>query len=142
MPGLPPPLDFHATGCDGQWSGFLREHHIPRTTADRQVARHQRSLDPDANRLSEAVSEPTEYEIQKLFASVWPKLQRTLRSRESLAVFIDLLTSRYERGEATDREALVLTAPAATIFPAPSDEGSFGEPEFGAAALGLRALRL
>src|ERR1700728_2115071 len=26
-------------GRDGQWSGFLREHNIPRATADRLVAR-------------------------------------------------------------------------------------------------------
>src|ERR1700676_4198889 len=36
-------------GCDGQWSGFLREHDIPRATADRLVARHERSLHPDEN---------------------------------------------------------------------------------------------
>ena len=26
-------------GCDGQWSGFLREHNIPRASADRLVGR-------------------------------------------------------------------------------------------------------
>jgi hypothetical protein len=51
-------------GRDGQWSGFLRERNIPRATGDRLVARHQRSLNPDANRLSEPVSEPTEEEVQ------------------------------------------------------------------------------
>jgi hypothetical protein len=122
-------------GCDGRWSGFLRERQIPRATADRLVARHLRSLNPDPNRISEAVSEPTEEEIQELFTSLWPKLRRTLRSRDSLALFVELLTSRYESGEATDREALVLTPPTATICLAPSDEGSFDEPEFGAPAL-------
>ena len=35
----------------GQWSSFLKEHRIPRATADRLVTRYQHSLDPDANRL-------------------------------------------------------------------------------------------
>jgi hypothetical protein len=80
--------------------------HSPRT-ADRLVALHQRSLNPDVDCLSESVSEPTEEEVQKLFISVWPKLRCTLRSRESLALFIELLTSRHERGE-TDRDILML----------------------------------
>jgi len=86
-------------GRSGQWSLFLRERGIPRATADRLVQRHLQSLNPDANSLSEPISEPTEKEIQRLFASVWPKIRRTLRSRQSLAVFIDLLTSHYECGE-------------------------------------------
>jgi hypothetical protein len=61
-------------GRGGQWSSFLEERQIPRATADRLVARHLRSLDPDANRLSEPVSEPTEEEVQRLFIAVWPKL--------------------------------------------------------------------
>ena len=74
-------------GRGGQWSSFLVERQIPRATADRLVARHLRSLDPNANCVTEDVSEPTEEEVQRLFTSVWPKLHRTLRSRQS----VDLL---------------------------------------------------
>src|ERR1700722_9290930 len=71
-------------GRDGQWSGFLRERNIPRATADRLVGRHLRSLNPDANCATEDVSEPTDTdeEVRKLFAMVWPKLRRTLRSQQ------------------------------------------------------------
>jgi hypothetical protein len=107
-------------GRDGQWSGFLREHRIPRATADRLVACHERFLNPDANRPIEADSEPTEDEVKKIFTSVWRKLRRTLRSRQSLLLFIDLLTSQFKFYEATDREILVL-APPATTSPASPD---------------------
>jgi hypothetical protein len=98
-----------APGRDGQWSGFLREHNIPRATADRLVARHQRSIDPDANLLTEPIPEPTEKEVETLFKSILPKLRRTLRSRQSFDLFMHLLTSHYEcDSEAEDREILVL----------------------------------
>src|ERR1700691_4904977 len=71
-------------GRDGQWSAFLRAHKIPRATADRLVGHYEQSINPDTNLLSEAVSEPTEEDVQRLFLSILPKLQRTLRSRQSL----------------------------------------------------------
>jgi len=102
-------------GRDGQWSGFLREHKIPRATADRLVERHEKTINPTANCVSESISEPTTEDVQKLFASVWPKLMRTLRSRESLDLFIHLLKSHYECGEITDRGIIVLAPAAPTV---------------------------
>jgi hypothetical protein len=116
-------------GRDGRWSGFLREHEIPKATADRLVRRHQRSIDPDANLLIEAISEPTEKEVETLFKSILPRLRRTLRSRQSLDLFVKLLTSEFERSEATDREILVPTPTALTICPASADQDFFVETE-------------
>jgi len=117
-------------GRGGQWSAFLREQCIPRATADRLVAHYEQSINPDANRPSEAFSEPTEEEIQKLVTAVWPKLRRTLRSRQSLLLFVDLLTSQFNSSGATDREILVLASSAATICPV-SDGDYFAEPPSG-----------
>jgi hypothetical protein len=117
-------------GRDGQWSGFLRERQIPRATADRLVAGHQRSLNPDPNRLSEPVSEPTKEEVQRLFIAVWPKLRRTLRSQQSVLLFVDLLISHYQHSERPDREIPVVASAAATFDPPSSDGGSLVEPEF------------
>lgn len=116
-------------GRDGQWSKFLREHEIPRATADRLVAHHQQSCDPNFNCLSEPVSEPTEEEGGKLFASLWPKLRRTLRSRNSLTLFIDLLRSNYECEEVKDREITANSSSAPTICPASVNGDSIHEPE-------------
>jgi hypothetical protein len=122
-------------GRSGQWSSFLRERGIPRATADRLVSCHLRLLSPDANRPSEAVSEPTEEDVQRLFLSIWPRLRRSLRSRQSLQLFVDLLTSKFECGEATDGEILVIASPTATTCPASSDGDLVVEPAFCAATL-------
>ena len=102
-------------GCDGQWSGFLREHNIPRATADRLVGRYLRSLNPDANCVSEPVSEPTDEDVQKLFVAVWPKLRRTLRSQQSVLLFADLLTSHCQHSEPAVHEIPVVTVPVVTV---------------------------
>lgn len=96
-------------GRDGQWSGFLREHNIPRATADRLVIRYLRSVNPDANRLSEPVSEPTEEEVQRLFSSILPRLRRLLRTPNSVYSFVSMLTSSYGTcRRVTDEGILVL----------------------------------
>jgi hypothetical protein len=69
------------------------EHSIPRATADRLVARHQRSLNPDANRLNEATSEPAEEGVQKVFSSLWPRLRRVLVNPGSIYQFVLALAS-------------------------------------------------
>ena len=79
-------------GRSGQWSSFLKGHKIPRATADRLVQKYERSLHPHANCPTESISEPTENEIEKLFAKVLPKLRRVLRTPQGLYRFVDLLT--------------------------------------------------
>jgi hypothetical protein len=79
-------------GRAGQWSSWLKERKIPRATADRLVTNFERSLNPDGNRLVEAITEPTEADIQKLFAKTFPKLRRVLRTPQSVYRFVDLLT--------------------------------------------------
>jgi hypothetical protein len=106
-------------GRDGQWSKFLREHDIPCATADRLVERHQQSCNPNFSCLSETVS--TEDEVGKLFASLWPKLRRTLRSPESLTLFIDLLRSNYECGEVKDLEIPANNFSTSRLCSAPVD---------------------
>jgi hypothetical protein len=80
-------------GRDGRWSSFLREHGIPRATADRLVARHQQSLDPSANRLNEATSKPTAEQVEKLFNSLRPRLRRVLVTPGSVYQFVLVLAS-------------------------------------------------
>jgi hypothetical protein len=79
-------------GRSGQWSSWLKERKIPRATADRLVTNYERSLNLDGNRLIESISEPTEAEIQKFFAKVFPKLRWVLRTPQSVYCFIDLLS--------------------------------------------------
>jgi|SRR5579884_2201473 len=80
-------------GRNGQWSAWLKERQISRATADRLVTKHERSLNPDGNRLNEQITEPTEEEIQRLFDKLAPKLRKVLRTPASVCRFIDLLAS-------------------------------------------------
>jgi hypothetical protein len=100
-------------GRNGQWSSFLKEHHIPRATADRLVQKYERSLHQHANCLSEAISEPTEEEIQKLFFKVFRKLRRVLRTPSSLYRFVDLLTLSCDAmGRRVTEEGILVVKPS------------------------------
>ena|SRR5208283_2464303 len=90
-------------GCNGKWCSFLQQHGIPRTTADRLVAGHQRLLAPQTGRTSGAIHAPTLQDIERLFKSLRPKLAKVLTTREAVYAFIVCLISRaslrYERRE-------------------------------------------
>jgi hypothetical protein len=82
----------------------------------RLVARHQRSLDPDANRLNEATSEPTEEGVQKVFTSLWPRRRRLLVNPGSIYQFVLALASACKDScfEVRDHGILVLKPKAAS----------------------------
>lgn len=103
-------------GRNGQWTGWLREHKIPRATADRLVLQHERSLHPESSCVSEAISEPTEEEIQTLFDKLAPKLRKALPTSASLYRFLDLMTSAFDgvEREVTDK-GIVIVNPANQI---------------------------
>jgi hypothetical protein len=82
-------------GCSGKWSSWLKEHKIARSTADRLVAKHERSLNPNPNCHTDSISEPTEEEIQNLLEKIAPKLRRVLRTPQGVYRFIDLLASSF-----------------------------------------------
>lgn len=129
-------------GRSGQWSSWLKERKIPRATADRLVTNYERSLNPDGNRLIEAITEPTEADIQKLFAKTFPKLRRVLRTPQSVYRFVDLLTlsSDGTRRLVTDEGIWILKPLAQSKSPAPQDltvehsfEGAEIEPQMASA---------
>lgn len=65
-------------GRNGRWASFLRTRKIATSTADRLVRAYRKSTDPQANMVSEGVSEPTEVNVERLFNAVWPGLQKKL----------------------------------------------------------------
>jgi hypothetical protein len=105
-------------GRNGQWSGWLKERAIPRATADRLVQKHERSLSPHTNCLTESISEPTEDEIEKLFAKVFPKLRRVLRTSQSVYRFVDLLTLSCDgTGRRVTEEGILVVKPVQLTEP-------------------------
>lgn len=98
-------------GRNGQWSGWLKERKIPRATADRLVLKFERSLNPDGNRLSESISEPTEEEILNLYNKLAPKLRRALPTPASVYRFIDLVSGSFALERRVTEEGLVIVKP-------------------------------
>jgi hypothetical protein len=82
-------------GRGGEWCAWLRERNIPRATADRLVKKHEQKLYPDVNCLSEAISEPTQEDIEKLLNSMLPKLRKVLRTSSSKNCFMELLVKSF-----------------------------------------------
>jgi hypothetical protein len=75
-------------GRGGQWRSWLRDRGIPRSTADRLVARHAETLcGHDENVPTGAISEP-EDSPEKLATDMWPSLKRVLTTGESVVEFI------------------------------------------------------
>lgn len=97
-------------GRGGQWSAWLKQRKIPRATADRLVAKYERSINPNGNCPTAQLAEPKEEDIQKLYESVSPKLRRVLRTAASAYRFLDLLTSSFEGVDRrlTDEGILIL----------------------------------
>lgn len=116
----------------GKWSGWLKERQIPRATADRLVAKYERSVHPEANCITEQITEPTDEEIKSLFDKLAPKLRKLLRTTGSAYKFIDLLTASLERVErrVTGQGILILNLakPAQTIIEHSVPEEAQAEP--------------
>lgn len=76
-------------GRGGQWRSWLRERGIPRSTADRLVARHAETLCADNENVpSGAISGPAKPAAEKLAGTVWPSLRKVLTTGESVVEFI------------------------------------------------------
>lgn len=60
------------TGRSGRWAAYLRSHQLPSATVDRYVREHEAILFPQSNRLSEALSEPSEDEVRQFVQSSCP----------------------------------------------------------------------
>jgi hypothetical protein len=90
------------TGRNGRWTSFLQEAGIPRATADRYVESHKHSLDPKtSNRLTEAITVPTETEIKAMAVRLAPRLLRVLTTSESTRKFLQEMTAALARSTST-----------------------------------------
>ncbi|MGB6686269.1 MAG: hypothetical protein WBE76_00335 [Terracidiphilus sp.] len=77
------------TGRGGQWASYLREHRIPRATADRFVLVDVSILAPTKEkRLTEAISASTEEMVHLLFERVLPRLRSILKTQEAVFLFV------------------------------------------------------
>ena len=110
-------------GRAGKWSSWLKQNRISRATADRLVAKFERSLNPAGNCLTAQFTEPTDAEIQTLLDRVAPKLRKALPTPTSAYRFIDLLSSSFALERRVDEEGLLIVKPyQKTELVEPADE--------------------
>jgi hypothetical protein len=78
-------------GRGGAWSSFLGAQKIPRSTADRLVRGHEKTIAvKEGNCTTEQISEPDEV-VRRYCRGLWPKLSRVLTSNELVEVFVAAL---------------------------------------------------
>ena len=106
-------------GRNGQWSSFLQQHGIPRSTADRLVAGRERSLAPETNRFSDAIPKPTKQDIQRLLTSVWPRLAKTLTTPDSIFTFLHFVILRADIPHEYSDEGIMMYRPIVAMSAEP-----------------------
>jgi hypothetical protein len=76
-------------GRGGAWSSFLGAQKIPRSTADRLVRGHEKTIaGQEGSCTTEQISEPDEVVVRRYCRGLWPKLSRVLTSNELVEVFV------------------------------------------------------
>jgi hypothetical protein len=126
-------------GRGGEWRGWLRQHGIPRSSADRLVARYAETLGgDDGNVLSEAISEPATPTAENLATAVWSSsLREVLVNGETVFQFLASIAQISGIPHERRQEGLMIfnpvtraadeataSAPAADPAPQPSIEAS------------------
>jgi hypothetical protein len=137
-------------GRASQWQGWLRQQGIPRSTADRLVARYDETLCRHSESMpSEEPSEPGPPTVEELAKGVWQRVGKFLSTGELVLRFIGCIAEISGVGHEQRDGGLVIfnpvpktadgspaAAPAAGPAPQPSCEASITteEPVVGTAA--------
>jgi len=103
-------------GRGGQWRSWLKERGIPRSSADRLVARHAETLGSGnkENVPTGAISNSQDESAEKLAKSVWQRFRNTLATDESLIQFIACIAELAGFGHEQRAEGLLIFKPAPT----------------------------
>jgi len=92
-------------GRAGAWSSFLAAEKIPRSSADRLVRAHAKTLSIERNNcLSEHITEPVEATVRRYLLGLWPRLSRVLTTPEGIEIFIIELRQIAEKSFAGDSQ--------------------------------------
>ena len=101
-------------GRGGQWRGWLKQRGIPRSTADRLVARHAETLgsDNEGNVPTGAISNSPEESAEQLAKSVWQRFRKVLATDECVIRFIGCIAEISGVAHEQRAEGLVILKPA------------------------------
>jgi len=109
-------------GRGGGWLSWLTERGISRATADRLVVRFARARGLYDQLPHEAIpDEPTEAEIGRLFANIWPRLERKLTTSSSRFQFLRCVIHRSGLTYDWQDSGIMIFEPGSEPVPAPTD---------------------
>lgn len=95
-------------GRGGAWFSFLKAQAIPRSTADRLVNAHLKTIPGRAGNCPSGASEmeePTDVVVRRYLHGLWPKLSRVLSTPEHVEMFVVELTQMAEKSFGEDDES-------------------------------------
>jgi hypothetical protein len=107
-------------GCRGEFSAVLKAIGIPRSTANRLVAVHERIAKTDGGNCPsgtipwEPTFEDAAKKVRKLAVTTWARLKKDLTSTELLNEFFDEFCAQADIAFANAAEAVSATAPGTT----------------------------
>jgi hypothetical protein len=81
-------------GRSGGWSSWLKARKMPRATADRMVLRYAATLPESESPHDSIQTETSDVQISRLFAALWPRIEKTLTTPKSRYDFIRCLVGR------------------------------------------------
>lgn len=103
-------------GRASQWRGWLRQQGIPRSTADRLVARHGEMLGAHSESvLSGPTSEQAETAAEKLAKSVWHRIGKLLTTGDSVIQFVGQIAELSGVGHEQRAEGLMIFIPVPEV---------------------------
>jgi hypothetical protein len=111
-------------GRGGQWRGYLRAQHIPRTTADRLCERYAETLTAETENVpTGAINEP-EDTVEQLAQSLLPRLKRILPDTQSVFRFVAAIAVAFNLISETTEDCILVSQPKERGENSPSTTGA------------------
>lgn len=127
-------------GRGGQWRGYLRQHHIPRTTADRLCERYSETLATESENAPTGAINGAEDTVEQLVQSLLPRLKRSLPDAPSVFRFLAAVGGAFGlKSEATE-DCIMLSQPKEQGENSPPATGAPGAAPAEATLTGRNAL--
>jgi hypothetical protein len=111
-------------GRSGQWRGYLREQHIPRTTADRLCERYSEILATEGGNPPTGAINEAEDTVEQLVHSLLPRLKRTLSNTQAVFHFLSTVGQAFGLKSETSENCIMVSQPKEQSEPSPSATGA------------------
>jgi len=98
-------------GRGGQWRGYLRAQHIPRTTADRLCERYAETLPIEAENVPTGAITENQDTVEQLVQTLLPRLKRTLPDTQAVFKFIAAVGGAFGLSAETTEDCIMLSQP-------------------------------